>query len=202
MGLSRRWENVEVAYLKRHAGDKSLTELAARLRSDEATVAQKIEELRLRAVALKEPEIDPLEAYQRGTQALYAGHWEEAIAAFEDAAREGYGDMAARARQFADTARARAAAAAAATTPEDPWVKAVFEKNRGRLEEALALCAAEGRAEQDDRFAYLAAVICARQGELEAAGRHLARAIELDPHNRAHALHDPDLAAIREQLGA
>jgi tetratricopeptide (TPR) repeat protein len=198
--MTRRWENVEVAYLKRHAGDKSLGELATRLRSDEATVAAKLEELRLRAAAKLEPVVDPVEVYQRGMQALYAGQWQEAIARFEEVARGDDGDLVSRARQFVATARARAAAEEAAATPEDPWVRAVYEKNRGRLDEALALCAAEGRAERDDRFAYLAAVLCVLRGDLELAGRHLARAIEIDPHNRAHALHDPDLTALRDQL--
>jgi tetratricopeptide (TPR) repeat protein len=198
--MSRRWENVEVAYLKRHAGDKSLAELATRLRSDEATVGAKLEELRLRAAAKLEPVVDPVEVYQRGMQALYSGQWQEAIACFEEVARGDDGDLISRARQFAATARARAAAAEAEAAPEDPWVQAVYEKNRGRLDEALALCAADGRAERDDRFAYLAAVLSVLRGDLEVAGRHLARAIAIDPHNRAHALHDPDLAALRDQL--
>lgn len=201
--MSRLWYPVEVAYLKRHAGSRSLAELAARLRSDEGTVADKLEELRLGAAAKKaKQEVDAVAVYQRGMQALYGGHWQEAIAAFEEVAREGYGELVARAQQFAATARARAAAAAAADAPEDPWVRAVFEKNRGRLDEALALCNEGGRAERDDRFAYLAAVLCVLRGELEAAERHLARAIELDPRNRAHALHDPDLAPLREQPGS
>jgi tetratricopeptide (TPR) repeat protein len=201
--MSRRWYDVEIAYLKRHAGDKSLVDLAHRLRSDEGAVAAKLEELRLGAAAkAAAPEIDPVEVYQLGMKALYTGQWEEAIARFEEVEREGYGELVARARQFAATARAKAAQAAPEVSPEDPWVRAVYEKNRGHWEESLALCVAEGRAEKDDRFAYLAAVVCVQRGELEAASAHLARAIELDPHNRAHALHDPDLTALRDQLGS
>lgn len=205
MSASQRvWYDVEIAYLKRHATDKSLAELAHRLRTDVGAIEGKLKELRLvAAAAAARPEVDPLVLYQQGLKALYAGEWQAAIDAFEEVVREGYGDQAARARQFIATARERAAAAAAAAAPEaeDPWLRAVFEKNRGRLDEALALCAAEGRAETDERFAYLAAVLSVLRGDLEAGGRHLARAVDLDPRNRAHALHDPDLAPLRDQLG-
>lgn len=196
----RRWYDVEIAFLKRHAGDRSVAELAERLHTDPATVKEKLEELRLGAAAARAAKAkegpDAVELYQQGISALYSGDWQRAEALFHEVAKDGPGELTARAQQFAAAARAKARAAQ--PEPEDPWVRAVFEKNSGRYDEALALCLAEGRAERDGRFAYLAAVIYGLRGELETGRPHLERAIELDPHNRAHALHDPDLAAYRE----
>jgi tetratricopeptide (TPR) repeat protein len=79
----------------------------------------------------------------------------------------------------------------------DPFLQAVFEKNRGNLAAALDLCRKEGREQKDERFAYLAASIHAVEGRLEEAVQALSRAIELNPRNRVHAYHDPDFAEIR-----
>ena len=199
----RRWYDVEIAYLKRHAGDRTVAELAERLHTDPGTVKAKLEELRLGAAAARAAKAkegpDAVELYQQGISALYSGDWQRAEALFHEVSKDGPGELTARARQFAAAARERARAAEPEREPEDPWVRAVFEKNSGRYDEALALCLAEGRAENDGRFAYLAAVIYGLRGEIETGRPHLERAIELDPHNRAHALHAPDLAANRDQ---
>jgi tetratricopeptide (TPR) repeat protein len=196
---TRHWQKVEIAYLKKHAGDRTLSELAARFRTDPSTVKAKLEELRLGAAAARAEKSgpDPVDLYEQAISALYAGDWQRAETLFHEVSKEGPGELTARARQFAAAARARAHPADA--EPEDPWVRAVFEKNRGGFDEALAICLADGRAESDGRFAYLAAVLYALRGELDAGRPHLERAIELDPHNRAHALHDPDLAPYRDQ---
>ena len=192
--MSKRWQKVEIAFLKKHARDKSLAQLAERLHTDPATVAAKLEELRgggAKAAAV----IDSVDHYKDGMAALYAGEWERAASLLDAVANDGHGELMARARQFADVARQRMAEA----PPEDPWLRAVFEKNRGRYGDALALCTADGRCESDSRFAYLAAVLHTIEGDLERGQQHLDRAIALDPHNRAHALHDPDLRPLRER---
>ena len=193
--MSKRWLKVEIAFLQKHARDKSLAQLAERLRTDPATVSAKLEELRgggAKAAAV----IDSVDHYKDGMAALYAGEWERAATLLEGVTSEGYGELAARAAQFAAVARQRMAE----TEPEeDPYVRAVYEKNRGRYGDALALCTADGRCESDSRFAYLAAVLHTIEGDLERGQQHLDRAIALDPHNRAHALHDPDLRPLRER---
>jgi tetratricopeptide (TPR) repeat protein len=196
--MSKRWQKVEIAYLKKHAGDKSLAELAGRFHTDEATVRSKLEELSGGDQAAAAAATDALTHYQQGIEALYAGEWQRAVTLLDEVAGEGHGELAARARQFAAVARQRLAEAPS----EDPWVRAVYEKNRGRYEEALAVCTEAGRGDKDGRFAYLAAVLHTLQGDLERGRRHLERAIELDPHNRAHALHDPDLRPLREHGNA
>jgi tetratricopeptide (TPR) repeat protein len=193
--MSKRWQKVEIAYLKKHAGDKSLQQLAERFHTDEATVKAKLAELEggdTAAAAVT----DTVEHYQQGMAALYAGEWERAATLLDGVAVEGHGELMARARQFAAVARQRLTAAPS----EDPWLRAVYEKNRGRYGEALALCSQDGRSENDSRFAYLAAVLHTLEGDLERGRQHLDRAIALDPHNRAHALHDPDLRPLREHV--
>jgi tetratricopeptide (TPR) repeat protein len=196
--MSKRWQKVEVAYLKKHASDKSLGELAQRFHVDEGAVSAKLEELRGASTAVAEQQADEIDHYQQGLQALYAGDWAKAVALLDAVDPDSSPELVARARQFAAVARQRLAEA----PPEDPWLLAVFERNQGRFDESLALCEAEGRATNDGRFAYLAAVLQTLRGDLEAGRRHLERAIELDPHNRAHALHDPDLRPLRAESGA
>lgn len=196
--MSKRWQKVEIAYLKKHAGDKSLAQLAGRFHTDEATVAAKLEELRGGGSAAAAAVTDTVVHYQQGLEALYAGQWERAATLLEEVGGEGTGELAARARQFAAVARHRLAE----VPPEDPWLRAVYEKNRGRYGEALAVCGESGRSQSDGRFAYLAAVLHTLQGDLERGRVHLERAIALDPHNRAHALHDPDLRPLRAEPGS
>ena len=190
--MSKRWQKVEIAYLKKHAGDKSLAHLAERFHTDEGTVRTKLEELQGGGAAAAAAVTDSVEHYQQGMAALYAGEWERAATLLDSVTEEGSGELAARARQFAAVARQRLAAA----PPEDPWLRAVFEKNRGAYDAALAICRQAG--EGDGRFAYLAAVLHTLRGDLDAGREQLERAIALDPHNRAHAIHDPDLRPLRE----
>jgi hypothetical protein len=195
--MSKRWQKVELAYLSKHAGKKSLHELAERFHTDEATVAAKLEELKGGGKTASAAAPDAVEHYQAGLQAMYAGDFATAVTRLEEVAKESVGELAARARQFAAAARARLAEA----PPEDPYLRAVYEKNRGNHAEALRLVAASGRDGKEGRFAYLAAVLHTLQGDLEAGRRLLDRAIELDSHNRAHALHDPDLRPLRGDAG-
>jgi tetratricopeptide (TPR) repeat protein len=195
--MSKRWQKVEIAYLKKHAGDKALAHLAGRFHTDEATVAAKLEELADGGSAKAAAVTDAVVHYQQGLEALYAGQWERAATLLETVAGDNAGELSARAGQFAAVARQRLAEA----PPEDPWLRAVYEKNRGRFAEAMAMCRDDGRCESDGRFAYMAAVLHTLQGDLESGRAHLERAVVLDPHNRAHALHDPDLRPLRVEAG-
>ena len=73
----------------------------------------------------------------------------------------------------------------------------MFEKNRGKLDEALALCKAGGRWSKDERFAYLAASIYTLMEDYEKAASFLELAIDLNPKNRVHAFHDADFEDLR-----
>ena len=148
------------------------------------------------AAAYDDPALD---AFTQGLQALQQKSWSKAAELFESAlAQSDRSDLSARARQFLASARQQMAPKTAAKDDGgDPFLRAVFEKNRGDLAAALELCRKEGREQKDERFAYLAASIHAVEGRLEEAVQALSRAIELNPRNRVHAYHDPDFAEIR-----
>lgn len=138
-----------------------------------------------------------------GLAALYRKDWPQAEKLLgEVAERRDMPELADRARQLLTAARQKAAEAAPAPKAkdageEDPYLRALFEKNRGQLAAALDLCQKDGRDQQDERFAYLAAAIHASENRIEDAARVLTRAIELNPKNRIHAYHDPDFAELR-----
>jgi tetratricopeptide (TPR) repeat protein len=79
----------------------------------------------------------------------------------------------------------------------DPYLLAVVERNRGRLEEAHVICSAGGRRSKDPRFAYLAASLFVEQEEYDEAARFLELAFELDPATRVHAQLDSDFEPMR-----
>ncbi|HWM93449.1 MAG TPA: hypothetical protein VN493_21995 [Thermoanaerobaculia bacterium] len=141
------------------------------------------------------------------TEALAAFHkkdWAKAAGLFETALAESDRlDLSARTRQYLAACRQRVeetggAKAKGKEEDGDPFLRAVFEKNRGDSAAALDLCRREGRDQKDERFAYLAASIHAAEGRTEEAVQALSRAIELNPKNRVHAFHDPDFAEIRK----
>lgn len=148
------------------------------------------------AAAYDDPALDAL---TEGLQALQRKDWPKAAELFESAlAQSDRSDLSARARQFLASARQQMAEKPTAKEESgDPFLRAVFEKNRGGLAAALDLCRQEGREQKDERFAYLAASIHAVEGRLEEAVQALSRAIELNPRNRVHAYHDPDFADLR-----
>ena len=148
------------------------------------------------------PDDPALVAFTQGLQALQKKDWPRAAELLESAlAQSDRSDLSARARQFLASARqhlpGKPAGAAKSDEGADPFLQAVFEKNRGDLATALDLCRKEGREQKDERFAYLAASIHAVEGRIEEALQVLTRAIELNPKNRVHAYHDPDFAEIR-----
>lgn len=138
-----------------------------------------------------------------GMAALYRKDWAQAEKLLGEVAdRRDMPELADRARQLLTAARQKAAEAAPApkvkdAPEEDPYLRALFEKNRGQLAAALELCQKDGRDQQDERFAYLAAAIHASENRIEDAARVLTRAIELNPKNRIHAYHDPDFSELR-----
>ena len=144
---------------------------------------------------------DPaLDAFTQGLAALQKKDWQKAAALLEKAV--GLADrpeLRERARQFLAACRQKAQAEdAKPARGVDPYLQAVYEKNRGNFKEALEISRRGGRDQKDERFAYLAASIHAIENRLEEAAQALAKAVELNSTNRIHAFHDSDFAELRK----
>jgi tetratricopeptide (TPR) repeat protein len=194
--MSKRWQKVEVQYLTKHATSKTVEELAERFHTDAAEVSAKLKELGL----IDDPngtsgdqEAAALAAFESGLAALFAQQHAAALESFRTAAAIGdeYPDLAARSRQYLEVAARKLAEA-----PEpDPFAVAVWSKNTGDLQGALAHAAP--LAGKDERFTYLAAATSSLAGDTARALDYLAKAIEMMPRNRRFAANDPDFEALR-----
>ncbi|MBW8877326.1 MAG: hypothetical protein JF614_20365 [Acidobacteria bacterium] len=145
---------------------------------------------------------DPaLDHFAQGLTALQAKDWQKAVDHLEQAVETAdRPDLRDRARQFLSAARQKGGPAKdKAQSPEtDPFLQAVFERNRGDLKAALDIARKGGRDQQDERFAYLVASIHAVENRLDEAVQALTKAVELNPKNRIHAFHDADFAELRK----
>jgi len=145
-----------------------------------------------------------LKAYTQAVEALHHKSWSKAAKLFATVVESAdLPEVRERARQYLAACRQQEALheAKAGKQPkeeaEDPYLRAVFEKNRGDLAAAFALCRQGGKDQKDERFAYLAASIHAVEGRIDEAAQALGRAVELSAKNRIHAFHDPDFAELR-----
>lgn len=191
--MDKRWKNSEIAYLKRHAHDTSVGRLAQRFHVDADAVQGKLAELGLTGTT-KEPAPDPaLGDFEKALEHLHKGNHGKAAKAFEKVLESTDGrQLRDRARQYLGICRHHLEDS---QESQDPYLLAVYEKNRGALEKADALAREGG--DDDERYVYLRASIQALRGHDDAVTT-LARAIELDPRNRIHAFHDPDFEELRQ----
>lgn len=198
--MAKRWKKEELTYIKRYADKRRRGELAERFDTDKSTIDAKLEELGLRAKDSPPPRIDPMLAvYEDGLKAVQKGKWAEAAKSLERVVAETrQNDLAAGARAYLAVCAAQIGDGAKSKKDEDPFLVAVYERNRGNVEEALAICGRGGRQGKDERFAYLAAGILSATGQLDKSVKLLEQAIELNPKNRIHAFYDDDFDALRE----
>lgn len=199
--MAKRWKKQDETYLKRYSKGKRLEELAERFKTDSETVAAKLQEMALEAKDMIAPmriENDPLiKDFESGVKALQVGDFKKAKPLLQKVADEAdFPHLGQRARRFLVLCEQRLAKVSAGS--EDPFLLAVYERNRGNLEEALEICVKGGRAGKDERFAYLAASLHALRGDQAEAARALEAAIAMNPKNRVHAFHDSDFDELRE----
>ena len=156
-----------------------------------------------RALARSQAGADPaIDALTKGLAALQKKDWQKAAALLEKAvALADLPELRERARQFLAACQQKVQAEEpkpAKGRDADPYLQAVYEKNRGNLKEAMEICRRGGRDQKDERFAYLAASIYALEERLDEAAQGLAKAVELNPKNRIYAFHDSDFAELRK----
>jgi len=144
--------------------------------------------------------VDPvLTTFHKALEALHGRSWAQAAKLFESVIQESdVPELRERARQYLSACRLQEQKAQGdvPAPDEDPYLRAVFEKNRGNYAAALDLVKKNG-GEKEERFAYLAASIHAAEGRKDEAAKSLTRAVELNAKNRVHAFHDPDFADLR-----
>lgn len=144
--------------------------------------------------------VDPvLVAFNQALEALHARSWSQAAGLFESVIQQSdMPEIRERARQYLAACRLQEQKGKGDTPSpdEDPFLRAVYEKNRGNYAAALDMVKKNG-GEKDERFAYLAASIHALEGRRDEAARALIRAVELNSKNRVHAFHDPDFSELR-----
>src|SRR5690349_2054526 len=93
---------------------------------------------------------DALDIYTEGLAALGRQDWAEAARLFETVIQESdTPELTLRARQFLATSRQKLAQNQqedrAAGEDDDPYLRALFEKNRGDFRRSLELCRQDGR---------------------------------------------------------
>ncbi|MEO8276685.1 MAG: hypothetical protein ABI639_10710 [Thermoanaerobaculia bacterium] len=145
---------------------------------------------------------DPdVELFGRAVAATQQRHWREAAVLFRRLIAEAGDDpgMGDRSRQYLSLCEQRLGEAKASEVEGDPYLMALFERNRGDLAGALALCRRGGRHRRDERMAYLAASILALKGELAESAELLALAVDQNPKNRVQAVHDSDFAGVLDR---
>lgn len=198
--MAKSWKTEEITYLKRYGGKRTTAELAERFRANNEEVTEKMTELGLASkdsVAVIRLEHDPLvKVYVAGTKALYAKKWRDASKHFTRVLSESdQMELRSGAEKYLQICEGHLGRSS--SKAEDPFLEAVYERNRGNLEQALNLCNRGGRQGRDERFAYLAAAIHAASGNFDKAAELLGSAIELEPKNRVHACYDSDFAEMR-----
>lgn len=199
--MGRRWKPTEITYLKRYAKGRTVNELSKRFKTKDDIVEAKLEELGLSAKdsvgpgrLANDPQVLMLE---KGIKLLHREQWKDAEKIFSEiAVKTDVESIAEQARRYAAMCGEKLKKRRR-KKKTDPFLEAVFERNRGNLDAALEICARGGRRAKDERFAYLTAAIHAVREELDEAAKYLELAIELNSGNRVHAHHDADFAALR-----
>jgi len=136
--------------------------------------------------------------YEAAVKLVQEGKWAKAQKALTAVIDEAdVPEVAARARQMLKICEAQADDGKG--TAEDPFLEAVYLKNKGQLEAALEICSKSGRQTKDERFAYLAASVHALSDRMDEAAEALKKAVELNPKNRVYAYHDPDFEPVLGQ---
>lgn len=209
--MPKRWTESELRFLRDNAGKMSLQALAEALsvRLDELEkkmekLAEKSEPAVRKAQTLKELSRHTENArkdYDRGVAALQKKKIEEAERHFADLIQKypEERELVDRARVYlAVCERQRRPGRAALNEPEDFYYAAVYEKNRGNVNEAIEHLKRAAKKNGGGKVDFLLACCYAQQGAPDSALEHLKKAIEEDQRNRFLARHDRDFDTVRD----
>ncbi len=194
--MEKLWSKAEIAHLKRNAESQSIEELAQRFHIDSDAVSRKLDELGLGAMDSSAADAEAaVKDFGQAMELLYGCKYGQAAELLERIVGTAASiQLVDRARQHLEICRSQTSED---TEDSDPYLRAVFEKNNGNLEQAFELCQQQKAADGDERYAYLMASIQALVGADDEALGLLEAAIRLEPKNRVHAYHDPDFETLR-----
>ena len=200
--MVKDWTDEELEILQAKVAGKTIPELAKGFDRTSEEVSAKLIELGLSGNDNEDRRQlydDPLmDTYGKALQAMQNGKFKDAAKAFESIIAEtDLPELLERARQMLRVCQNR-------TDPEggdkvDPFLQAVYEKNRGNFEAAMKICQEGDRLQKDERFLFLAASLHTLEERNDDAVATLARAIALNPKNRIYAFHDPDFEGLRNE---
>ena len=140
--------------------------------------------------------------YERGLKSLQRHDYKTAAATLESVLSRfpEEKELLERARLYLNVCLRQASPAETAPqTVKERLYAATLALNGGQHDEALAhLRLVRDEDPDNDHALYMLAVAHAQRGEHAEAVVHLARAVALNPENRAMARHDPDLQPLQE----
>jgi tetratricopeptide (TPR) repeat protein len=140
--------------------------------------------------------------YERGVHAIQRHDFPEARALLESVLSQfpEEKELHERVRLYLNVcARQEASQSAEPQSIDERLYAATIAINEGNYDRAIKqLHLVRDEDSDNDRAIYMLGVAHAQRGDLIAAIAHLERAIVLNPENRAHARHDPDLEPIRD----
>ena len=199
-----------MAKQRRPAARAAATKTAARTKRPKVATAEK----RTTAGSRKRPSRSPAVAkvgvvayakavalYEKGLKALQRHRYDAASTAFRQLLEQ-YPDE----RELHERARLYIAVCERATGPQAKPPKGADERilaatlalNRHDVDGALALLRTAAAADSsNDHVQYMLALAYAQRPDADTAGRHLSKAIALNPRNRLNAKHEPDFDPIR-----
>jgi tetratricopeptide (TPR) repeat protein len=145
---------------------------------------------------------DALAAFTAGLEAIQAGDFDAADAAFGAilAHWSHEREFAERARTFLTVVarRRQSAAPLNGASVADRLLAATLAANAGHIDRAGELLEhLVADVPTSDQAHYMLAVVHADKGRVDAAAAALAKAVELNPENRGLARRDPDLRGVR-----
>ncbi len=141
------------------------------------------------------------EHFEKAIALFHAGQFEAAKALFRDVEGGPARELAHSARLHARMCERRLAQSQPAfRTTEDRYNYAIALINERRVEAAEAhLKEAVSQLPDGDHLYYALALCRGLSGDLDGAYRHLKKALELQPRNKALARNDPDFAEIAQR---
>lgn len=146
-----------------------------------------------------EPQLQ-LEAFNRAMEAFHQRDFKRAQELFETASKGPAREVAFSARQHMNMCEQRLAKANVQfESPEDYYAYATTLVNRQQYSEAIPYLQKALEAHEADHYHYAMALCQGQSGHIDAAVRHLARAIDLSPRNRGLASTDADFTELLKQ---